>query len=88
MKENWYVFLICILKPVTVEKAFDLFEGISPKIINTAVTPDDVEDMIRLKREGLTYRELGDMYGMSKDAVHKRIQRRLYGEGKKLVAGG
>lgn len=88
MKDNWYVLLICILKPVTVEKAFDLFEGVFPKVNNTAITLNDVEDMIKLKREGLTYRELGEMYGLSKDAVHKRIRRRLYGERKKLVTGG
>lgn len=74
MIDNWYALLICILKPVTVEKAFDLFEGIFPKVNNTAVTQDDVEDMIKLKNEGLTYRELGEIYGMSKDAVHKRIK--------------
>lgn len=74
MKENYYALLICILKPVTVELSFHTMNGVFDKVINTAITKDDVEDMIRLKQE-MTYEAIGKLYGLSKNAVYRRIKR-------------
>lgn len=74
MKENYYALLICILLPVTIEKSFDLMEGRITKKRNTAITRNDVKDMIRMK-QSMTYEEIGEMYGISKQAVYRRIKR-------------
>lgn len=77
MKENYYALLICIIRPdYNIDRSLQaMFEGKVTRIRNTAVKRDDVEDMIRLKQQGMTYKEIGELYGMKKDAVHKRIQR-------------
>jgi DNA-directed RNA polymerase specialized sigma subunit len=41
---------------------------------NTTIRKPDIEDMIRLKRE-MTYKEIGEIYGLSKQAVYRRIKR-------------
>lgn len=74
MKENYYALLVCILRPVTIEKSFDLLDGKITKKNNTSISKKDIEDMIRMKQD-MTYDELGDMYGISKQAVYRRIKR-------------
>lgn len=74
MKENYYALLICILLPVTIEKSFDLMEGRITKKRNTAITRNDVKDMIQMK-QNMTYDEIGEIYGISKQAVYRRIKR-------------
>jgi len=74
MKENYYALLICILKPVTVEQSFRMMNGLFDNVINTSITKDDIEDMIRLKQE-MTYEAIGKLYGLSKNAVYRRIKR-------------
>lgn len=87
MKENYYALLICILRPVTIEKSFDLLEGRITKKRNTSIRKDDIADMIRMK-QSMTYEEIGEMYGISKQAVYRRIKRfkevGLYGASQKL----
>lgn len=75
MKENYYALLICILLPVTIEKSFDLMEGRITKKRNTAITRNDVKDMILMKQQGMTYEEISGIYGLSWDAVRRRIKR-------------
>lgn len=75
MKENYYALLICILMPVTIERGFDLLEGKITKVQNRAIKKDDVEDMILMKQQGMTYKEISDIYGLSWDAVRRRIKR-------------
>jgi hypothetical protein len=79
VKENYYALLICILKPVTVEQSFDLYEGRITKVQNKSISKDDVEDMIRMKQQGMTHREIGSFYGLSEEATYRRIKR--YKEG-------
>jgi ATP-dependent protease Clp ATPase subunit len=75
MKENYYALLICILKPATVEQSFNILEGKVTKVQNKWIRKDDVEDMIRMKQQGMTYEAIGKLFGLKKDAVHKRIER-------------
>ncbi|MDF2608898.1 MAG: hypothetical protein K0R92_372 [Lachnospiraceae bacterium] len=75
MEENYYALLICILKPVTIEQGFDLLEGHISNRYNLAITGEDIEDMIRMKQQGMTYREIGSYYGISEEAAYRRIKR-------------
>lgn len=75
MKENYYALLICILRPVTIEQGFDMLDGKITKAQNKSIDSCDVEDMIRMKQQGMTHREIGEMYGLSEEAVYRRIKR-------------
>ena len=72
MDEVWYAFLISIVCNVIPEVAIDMAASGTKKDNNKFITNSDIEDMIKLKKE-LTYKELGEIYCMNKDAVYSRI---------------
>lgn len=84
MEENYYAFLICILKPVTVEQSFDMMDGKVAQTKNLAITSEDIEDMILMKQQGMTNQKIGELYGISEEATCKRIKRY---ERKRSVSG-
>jgi len=77
VQENYYALLICILRPgpVTIEMSFDLMGGKITKAQNKSIKSKDVEDMIQMKQQGMTHRAIGEMYGLSEEAVYRRIKR-------------
>ncbi|QZY56693.1 helix-turn-helix domain-containing protein [Crassaminicella profunda] len=56
------------------EDAFKRLEGKKKRICREA-DPKDTEQMIRLKEKGLTYKQIGEAFGISKDAVYRRMKR-------------
>jgi len=42
---------------------------------NVLITKDDVGDMIRMKRQGMTFEAIGEIFGLSKKAAYRRIKR-------------
>ena len=75
MKENFYALLICILRPdYTIDMSLQVMVDGLFKKENTTIAKTDIEDMIRLKQE-MTYEEIGEIYGLSKQAVYRRIKR-------------
>jgi DNA-directed RNA polymerase specialized sigma24 family protein len=50
-----------------------LLEGNKCKL-NKLITTEDENDMKIFKAQGLTYNEIGEMYGISGEAVYKRIK--------------
>lgn len=74
MKENYYALLICILKPITIEQSFNMMNGVIDTIVNTSVTKSDIRDMMHMKNN-MTYEEIGKLYGLTKQAVYRRIKR-------------
>ena len=75
MKENYYALLICILRPVTIEQSFDMMDGKVAQTKNLVITSEDIEDMIRMKQQGMTHREIGEYCGISEEATYRRIKR-------------
>jgi len=77
MKENYYALLICILRPdYSIDRSLQaMMDEVITKKRNTSITKKDIEDMIRMKEQGMTYEKIGQLYGLSKDAVFKRIKR-------------
>lgn len=75
MKENYYALLLCILKPsCTIDTSLQIMiDGVFKKE-NATIGKPDIEDMIRLKQK-MTYEEIGEIYGLSKQAVYRRIKR-------------
>ncbi len=72
MEENYYALALAILKPVTPEQAFQIISGQKSK---REITTSDIEKMIKMKSQGMTYKQIGEIYGLSAHAVYARIGR-------------
>jgi len=77
MKENYYALLICIIrKDYSIDRSLQIMmDGVVTKVHNTAITKIDIEDMIRMKQQGMTHRAIGEMYGLTEEATYRRIKR-------------
>jgi len=71
VNENWYIFCIAIFKNITVEQAFNVWEGLNPK--NNSIVAADVADM-REMRKTMTYKAIGEIYGITDGAVFRRLK--------------
>lgn len=70
MDFNWYALALSIINNVLPEQAFSLLEnGKTTKKYNTV----NLEDMIKLRQQGMTYKAIGEIYGIKESAVCKRI---------------
>lgn len=77
MKENWYALCVAIMCNLTIEQAFDKLEnyrGKKSRNYNCLITEEDTADMT-IMRETMTYRQIGQIYGLSEAAVYRRIRR-------------
>jgi hypothetical protein len=71
---NFYALATAILANVSVDKALIRMELTNPNV----ATDDhrlDVEGAIRMLESGMSYREIGECYGVSGDVIWKRIKR-------------
>lgn len=75
MDDNWCALFIATQLEVSPEVAFDLLDRREKPRTNKLITDDDTKDMIALKAQGLTYKELGTMYGLTDRAAYRRIKR-------------
>lgn len=83
-EENWCAFCLAILyhDELTPEQAFIRLEAQRPeacKYRNRFTRAPDVDaevlEMIEMRAAGLSYREIGVVFNITKDAVFKRILR-------------
>ena len=79
MNECWYAFALALLchTHLTPERAFEQLDiGRKPKKAyqSKAITDADVADMVKMKKT-MTYKQIGQIYGMKADAVYSRIRR-------------
>lgn len=78
MEDNWCAFCVAILCNLTIEQAFDRienFRGKKSRNYNNLITEEDSHDMVKMRQSNMTYREIGQMYGLSDVAVYRRIKR-------------
>ena len=77
MKENYYALFLCIVrKDFNIDRSLQIMiDGVSTKVRNTAITKTDIQDMIRMKQQGMTHQAIGELYGLSEEATYKRIKR-------------
>lgn len=74
MNENWCILAIAALyeRPCTIEQAFELFD--KGKLTKNKRRPkEDIEDMVKLKKKGLTFEEIADIYCTDKGIVCRVI---------------
>jgi hypothetical protein len=70
---NYCALAVSILANVSVDKALIRMELTNPNV----ATDDhllDVEGAIRMREDGLSFREIGEIYGVSPDVIWKRIK--------------
>lgn len=73
MNDNWYALVIAILFKQPPEAAFQILEdGVKNKGYSP-LTELDTLDMIKFRGEGITYKEISEMYGITESAACKRI---------------
>ena len=73
---------ICSDEFMIPEKAFTVLEG------NTFhIKDEDVEDMVKMKKQGMTYRKIAEIYGTSDSNVYHRIRRYRAKKEKDLPSG-
>jgi DNA invertase Pin-like site-specific DNA recombinase len=79
--ENYYALLVCILTKKTPEQAFlsigcqGQTRDITMKKYRRQINEDTTKNMIEMRKQGMTYREIGKKHGVSSGAAYKRIQR-------------
>lgn len=74
LRYNIAAMYIAILREdiATPEQAFAAIEGLT---ITRIYNDKDTLDMIGMKEQGLGYEEISQIYGLTKDAVRRRIER-------------
>ena len=74
LKYNIAAMYIAILRDdiATPEQAFAVIED---KSVRKTVTDEDVEDMVAMKEQGLSYGQISEIYGLSWHATRRRIER-------------
>lgn len=79
--DNYVALMMCIFTGWEPEQCFNYLETLRRPKRKSNITEDDVLDMIRLKQNGMSHREIGEIYGLSPDAVYYRIKRSKKVEG-------
>jgi DNA invertase Pin-like site-specific DNA recombinase len=80
MNDNWCALCVAILCNLTIEQAFDRLENYRTKrsrTYNCLITEEDTQDMVIMRKSNMTYREIGQIYGLNDATVYRRIKRHL-----------
>lgn len=84
LRYNIAAMYIAILREdiATPEQAFAVISNTSAI---KAIKDEDVKDMIAMKKQGLTYKQIAEIYGSTDSNIHHRIKRY---KGKKTSSSG
>lgn len=79
MRDNWWALMLCILKNITPDCAMNIFQvfssGSKQKKVLKYVSRENITAMCSMKEKGYTYKQIGELYGISADAAQKRMRR-------------
>lgn len=78
MDENYAALFVSIYKGVPPESAFYMMrtgKQLYEHSYHFIFTEQDSEDMAKLRESKITYKEIGEMYGLKEGAVFVRIKR-------------
>ncbi|MGI5997862.1 MAG: helix-turn-helix domain-containing protein [Lutispora sp.] len=64
--------LLSIFQNMTPEQAFRKLDGKSHKY--TGITDEDIKDMVTMRTKGMTYKAIGECYGLSESQTYRRIE--------------
>lgn len=74
-QENYCALALSIVSDCFPETAFAKLESPRPCLVNKIILPEDINLMKRYQKRGLTYKQIGDLFGLSMDVVYSRIKR-------------
>ena len=76
IKLNYYAMAVAIVAECTVETAFEKLQSEHPnKVISLhTLTPEDTEDMRKLKEQSVTWLELGKIYCVPWTTPYSRLR--------------
>ena len=75
-QENYCALALSIIDGCFPETAFAKLEHEHPAYVKAIILPEDVYWMDRYRAKGLTYEQIGKIYGLSMHVVYSRIKRR------------
>lgn len=75
-QENYCALVVSIIVGCFPETAFKKLESAHPDSVQTVILPEDIYWMKKLKARGLTYKQIGEIYGLKMDRVYGWIKRR------------
>lgn len=75
LRDNYIAFAMSILTGWNPDQCFYYLETLRRPSSSLIITEDDVLNMVRLRENGMMYKEIGELYGLSDQAVYYRIKR-------------
>jgi hypothetical protein len=75
VKINYYALVVSILNNCIPETAFEKVQSDKPSVVKNQITDDDLRDMLKLREQGVFYKDLEWIYCMDKSAIHVRLKR-------------
>lgn len=77
MNECWCALALAIMSPnfITREMAFLSLDRGKIGKYNIALTDDDFEDMVVMRKNRVTYQGIADIYGAEASCIFKRIKK-------------
>ena len=72
---NYYALAVAILGNCIPETAFEKVQSDKPSKVINQITDDDLHDMLKLREQGVFYKDIAEIYCMDKSTIHRRLKR-------------
>ena len=82
---NYYALVVSILGECIPETAFEKLQSDKPQFVKNQLTDDDYRDMVKLREEGVFYKDLSEIFGLDKGTIHRNLKRFKERDSKKNV---
>ncbi|WP_088187574.1 hypothetical protein [Desulfosporosinus sp. FKA] len=76
-QENYYALALSIIGGYLPETSFAKLASPHPDLVKRIILPEDLTLMKRYRKQGLTYKQIGDIFGLGMDVVYARIKRNV-----------
>jgi len=74
MKENWFVLALAAYHTMLPEQAFEYYEKLEMRQKNYT-SREEIEDIQAMRDAGMKWDEIGEIYGVDKCTVWRRLNR-------------
>jgi len=75
VKLNYYAMAVAILAKCNIDTAFEKLQNDNPEKVRNYFTPEDTEDMQKMRDEGLSYYAIAKIYDVSRSTIIWRVAR-------------
>lgn len=74
VKINYYALVVSILNNCIPESAFEKLQSDRPGKVISQLTDADYADMVKMRKEGIFYRDLAEIYCLDKATIHRKLK--------------